>query len=69
MHLLQNIPYYFSFLGIEYWLIFKLQMQPLRTTKGSMSVCLFVSISFFAIYSKNLQATHPATHADAPIEK
>ena len=34
----------------------------LRTTRGSLyvclSVCLYVSFSFFAIYSKNLQATH-----------
>ena len=34
----------------------------LRTTRGRMCVCMYVclsvSISFFVIYSKNLQATH-----------
>ena len=30
----------------------------LRTTRGSLYVCLYVSFSFFVIYSKNLQATH-----------
>ena len=43
-------------------LLFFCATAALRTTRGSlsvcMSVCLYVSFSFFAIYSKNLQATH-----------
>ena len=46
--------------------IFFAATAALRTTRGSLSVCLsvclyvclYVSFSFFAIYSKNLQATH-----------
>ena len=49
----------------------------LRTTRGSPYVRMRVSFSFFAIYSKNLQATHASKFvilcniffADAPLKK
>ena len=37
---------------------FLVQNAALRTIRGSLFVCMSVSFSFFAIYSKNLQATH-----------